>query len=550
MSQSLSQRQSQTMRLSPQQILYAKLLQLPTIQLEQRIKQELEENPMLEESLEETLEAAEAELGATAEPEPPAATLSETAADAPADVEPAQPSALTDTTADTTDIAATNGELKQDAAETKPDAAVEPIIEPATELPKVADEDFEHEIAEYLRDDYDGYKTSNFELKSGDDDGREFQQAYEESCSESLMEQLHFQSLTEKQFQIAGEIVGNIEDDGYLRCPLEAIADGLLTLGITTTEKEIEDVLEKIWYLDPVGIGARNLQECLLIQLRVLIRETDDEEKETLALLAEKMLGQYYTDFTMMHYEKLSQALGVSMQTLRRALMVIQHLNPKPGGGQGQARGNYITPDFVISFNGTELVATTTDRNAPQIRISNAYRTLLEDRSQPKATREFIKGKLDSARSFMTAIQMRQQTMRKVIAAMLKLQYEFFTEGAHKLKPMILKDVAEETGLDISTISRVANGKYVQTEKGTFELKYFFSASMETESGDEVSNRIIKQLIKDFIETEVSGKPLSDDKLAEMLTDKGYKVARRTVAKYREQMNIPVARLRKKIEVM
>lgn len=528
------------MRLSPQQILYAKLLQLPAMQLEQRIKQELEENPLLEDLTEiddlQTADAAanddepvvnpeipDAPAGSLNEPEPEASATSAPELSA-APNSPDPPAAATETSA--------------------------PPAEPAPEPTKTTEsDDFEREISEYLDDDLEGYKTSNFNLKSDDDD-REFQQAYEESFSEKLTEQLHLLSLTDKAMLIAEELIGNLEDDGYLRCPLDSIADGLLTMGVTASEKEIEDVLEKIWYLDPVGIGARNLQECLLIQLRVFCRETDDDQVDRDAHVAMKIIGQYYTDFTMMHYEKLLESLSIAATQLKRAIGIIQRLNPKPGGGNARSDTRYITPDFTVTFNGTELVASTSDRNAPQIRISNAYRHILEDKKQPKETREFLKNKLDSAKGFVTAIEMRRQTMQKVMKAILKLQYEFFTEGKHKLKPMILKDVAEETNLDISTISRVANGKYVQTDNGTYELKYFFTASMETESGDEVSNRVIKQFIKDYIEREEAGKPLSDDKLAEMLSENGYKVARRTVAKYREQLSIPVARLRRKIETL
>ncbi|PIO47885.1 MAG: RNA polymerase sigma-54 factor [[Chlorobium] sp. 445] len=265
------------------------------------------------------------------------------------------------------------------------------------------------------------------------------------------------------------------------------------------------------------------------------------------ASLLKKILTYHYTEFTMMHYQKLMQTLGVTQNELRRAVQLIQKLNPKPIRNSSE-RVKYIVPDFIVTFDGDELVVSANERNIPQIRISRRYKEILEDKRQDRSAREFIRQKIEAAKGFMSAIEMRRHTMRKIMDAIVRRQYEFFAVGPEKLKPMILKDIAEEAGVDISTVSRVVNGKYVQTDKGIWELKYFFSTAVETESGDEISNRIIKQFIKDFIEKEESGKPLSDDKLAEMLAQHGYKVARRTVTKYREQLNIPVARLRKKIE--
>jgi RNA polymerase sigma-54 factor len=508
----LSQNQRLSQRLSPQQILYVKLLQLPSLQLEQRIKQELEENPVLEE-LDGESESAEQDL------ELPAAELPEP------EINVAAPEVAT--------------------PDTPPDEKPEPIatVLEKPEREKQTEEEFEKEVAEYLGDDMEGYKTTDYN-KLGEDEEREYQYAYEESISEKLLKQIHLLDINEKDFAIAEEIIGNIDDDGYLRCPLESIVDGLLALGLTVTEKEIEDVLEKIWYLEPVGIGSRTLQECLLVQLAV-------QPPHTPRLgTAKAMIANHYEAFTMKHYEKLKDDLHLDQVGLKETIELIKKLNPKPGGGNFRQFGNYVVPDFFITKDADgNLVVTTSDRNVLQIKISSTYKRLLEDKSKPKDAREFIKQKFDSAKNFMAAIQMRRETMRKVMESIVKLQYEFFTEGKHKLRPMILKDVAEDIQMDISTISRVVNGKYVQTDDDVFELKYFFSEGIETESGEEVSNKIIKQAIKDLIDQEEATKPLADDRIAELLAEKDMKVARRTVTKYREQMQIPVARLRKRLEV-
>lgn len=509
------------MRLSPQQILYAKLLQLPINQLDQRIKQELEENPLLEEISEESDSPLENPIDAN---------------------KPAE-------TGESPEIGGTKeaekSPVKNDDDPSFDDQPVESAPKAKEIEQKVAPEDFDREVAEYFTDDEEGYKVPSF--RDSIDEDYVYQPVYHESFSERLIQDLRLLNLTERELTIAEEIIGNIEGDGYLRCPMEVISDGLMSFGFVSTDEEIEGVLEKIWYLDPPGIGARSLQECLLIQLKVLCEQVDDDDDERHCKQAIEILSNYYTDFTMMRFERLTQLLGISMDELRGAMSIIQKLNPKPGGDQS-ASSNYITPDFIVTFNGQELIATSNDRSAMQIRISAKYRHLLEDKKQPKPAKEFVRNKLESAKNFMTAIEMRRQTLIKVMNAILKLQYDFFAVGPHKLKPMILKDVAEDAGVDISTVSRVVNGKYVQAHKGIWELKYFFSAAVSTDSGDEVSNRIIKQNIKEMIDVEDSARPLSDDKIAELLNKKGFKVARRTVAKYREQLNIPVARLRKKID--
>lgn len=523
-SHALSQRQIQTLRLSPQQILYTKLLQLPLLQLEQRIKQELQENPLLEEGQENLEEDQESREVLTDEQLPEPNTLEATLRDA---VQSPIETPL-----------AENARTEKQASEKKPEE--EKVVQ--------EENDFDAELAEVLNnDDDEGYKVQQ-QRDPNDDAGDYLQPTYEENLSERLLAQLHLLDLSEKELQIAEEIIGNLDDDGYLRCTFEIIQDGLLTVGIEATEKEIETVLEKIWTLDPPGIGARNLQECLLIQLAALAKEDLDDEHEDARLLAQKILTYHYNDFVMKHYEKLLQELPCSTDELKRAVAFIQKLNPKPGGDVPSQIGNYVIPDFTITFNGQDLVLTANERTNIQIRLSKHYKNLMNDKSQSKETKEFLREKLSAAKGFIGAIQMRRHTMQKVMTALMKRQYDFFVYGESKLKPMILKDIAEDTQLDIATISRVVNGKYVQTDFGAFELKYFFTTAMETESGDEVSNRVIKQAIKDFIEKEESGKPLSDDKLAELLNERGYKLARRTVTKYREQLGIPVARLRKKIE--
>jgi len=503
--QVLSQRQGQIMRLSPQQILYTKLLQLPLIQFEERIKQELENNPLLE-------EVSEEEGFQTVEPqnEPPQIQEQANAKDSNADkVE-----------------ASTENEYGSEK------------IKNESESTELSDKEFQ----EFLPSEEEGYKVQTFREPA--DEEYFFQAVYHESLSDSLINQLRIQGLSETEEFIAEEIIGNLDSDGYLRCPLDVIQDGLLTLSIEATENDILNILNKIWFLDPPGIGARSLQECLIIQLQFKLDsdEYDDDDLE----LALRILQNQFEAFKMMHYDKIRNALKLSHEELRRAIETIQKLNPKPGGDSFDS-GNYITPDFVVIFENNELVAIANDRSSFQIRVSSRYKNLLDDKQQTKKAKEFVRQKLESARQFMSAIEMRRQTLHNVMNAILKLQYDFFTLGPNNLRPMILKDVADLAGVDISTVSRVVNGKYVQDRHGIWELKHFFSTAMETDSGDEISNRVIKQQIKTFIEKEESGKPLSDDKISQMLKEKGYKVARRTVTKYREQLNIPVARLRKKL---
>lgn len=528
-SQGLSQRQIQTLRLSPQQILYTKLLQLPVLQMEQRIKQELQENPLLEEVPEDLVEEED-----------------DTEDALPSEMLP-EPNSLEDTLRNLT-LNETDESVAQNSLSEHTPTEIHAVeTKPQEEKNLQEENDFDAELADVLNSDDDYYVTKPYR-NLNDDADNEFQPVYEENLSEQLLAQLHLLDLSERELRIAEEIIGNLDDSGYLRCSFEVIQDGLLTDGIHVTEEEIEAVLEKIWMLEPPGIGARNLQECLLIQLKALAQEELSDEQEEARILSYKILSSHYNDFVMKHYEKLMHHLQCSAEQLQRAIALIQKLNPKPGGNSTSSIGKYIIPDFTITFNGQELVLTSNERSNIHIRLSRHYKHLINDKTQSKETKEFLREKLLAAKGFIGAIQMRQYTMQKVMTAIMKRQYDFFIYGESRLKPMILKDIAEDTQLDIATISRVVNGKYVQTDFGVFELKYFFTTAMETESGQEVSNRVIKQMIKELIEKEDSSKPLSDDKIAELLNERGYKLARRTVTKYREQLGIPVARLRKKLE--
>ena len=370
------------------------------------------------------------------------------------------------------------------------------------------------------------------------------------STSDYIEEQLHLLDLDEHQFAIAEQIVGSLDDDGYLRRELEAIVDDLaFTRNVITDEKEIEHILRMIQRFDPPGVGARTLQECLLIQI-----ERKEEKTETTEI-AHRILKQYFEAFTKKHYEKLMRQLNVEEAVLKEAIDEIIHLNPKPGGSveTSKVSQQVIIPDFTININNGVLEVSLHSRNAPDLRISEGFKEMLQSyaRTKDKKQKEavlFIKQKIDSAKWFIDAIKQRQHTLTVTMQAIVERQKEFFLSGDEtKLRPMILKDIAEMTNLDISTISRVANSKFVQTEFGTLSLKYFFSESLQTDSGEEVSTREVKKILSDMVGGEEKDKPLSDERLTEMLKEKGYNIARRTVAKYREQLGIPVARLRKEL---
>lgn len=478
-------------KLSPQQIQLMKLLQIPTANLEQRIKEELEANPALDDSKE--IEEDE-EFGSDTE---------------------------------------------EDDEEKEKDENVEEVS-----------------VEDYLSDDeYDDYRTqvNNY---SADDEQKTIPIPVRKTFHEQLNQQLGLLNLGDHQFQVAQHLVGNIDDDGYLRRSLDAMVDDLaFSQNITTTEDELNELLSKIQKFEPAGVGAQDLRECLLLQLD----RNNDELLKNENELAIKLLSEHFDAFTKKHYDKLLKQLHVSEEELKDAIELIQKLNPKPGGSERSLGkdNHYIIPDFFIENQDGELILTLNARNAPYLRVNNSYKHMLADfkatdkkkkDKKQKETMVFIKSKIDSARWFIEAIKQRQQTMMLSMQTIMEIQYDYLISGDETaLKPMILKDIAEITGLDISTISRVANSKYVQTEFGTKLLKAFFSESLQTQSGEEVSTREVKKILSNVIEEESKRKPLSDQKLTEILKDKGYNIARRTVAKYREQLNIPVARLRKEL---
>jgi RNA polymerase sigma-54 factor len=367
-----------------------------------------------------------------------------------------------------------------------------------------------------------------------------------------LLDQLGMLKLNERDRKIAEQIVGSIDDDGYLRRETASIVDDLaFRQNIESTESEVESIIARIQQFDPPGVAARDLQECLLLQLE---RKKNEAKSVSLAI---SVLSEYFDEFTKKHYDKIQRGLNISEEEFRDVIRQIVKLNPKPGGnlgGAGKGEG-YVVPDFFIFNNAGTLELTLNSRNAPDLRISDGYRDMLKDydRGSKKDKRQkeavlFIKQKIDAAKWFIDAIKQRQQTLINTMQTIMEYQHEFFISGDEtSLKPMILKDIAERTGLDISTVSRVANSKFVQTEFGTYRLKFFFSESLSTDSGEEVSTREVKKILSDLIGDESKKKPLSDERLTELLQEKGYNIARRTVAKYREQLNIPVARLRREL---
>ncbi|HEX3168113.1 MAG TPA: RNA polymerase factor sigma-54 [Chitinophagaceae bacterium] len=495
LSQNLQQKLLQ--KLSPQQIQLMKLLQVPTANLEERIKEEMEENPALEQEEENHDDYEEAK-----------------------------------------DEFTENGEENFE----EPDGSEN-------------DYDDNIDISEYVKegdDDIADYKMRDDNYGSDEDDKKTIPFKTETSFYETLLDQLGLLKLDDKEQKIAEQIVGSIDEDGYLRRETTAIVDDLaFRQNVMTTEEEVESLIKRIQHFDPPGVAARDLQECLLLQLNRL----QDEGKNV--SVAIKAISKYFDEFTKKHYEKIQRGLDLNDEQLKEVMQQITRLNPKPGGNVGEINKaeSYVVPDFFIMNNGGKLELTLNSRNAPELRISEGYRDMLKeyDRGTKKDKRQkeavlFIKQKIDSAKWFIDAIKQRQHTLLDTMTAIMNHQHDFFLTGDQTtLRPMILKDIAEKTGLDISTVSRVANSKFVQTEFGTYRLKFFFSESLSTESGEEVSTREVKKILSDLIEAENKKKPLSDEHLTEMLQQKGYNIARRTVAKYREQLNIPVARLRKEL---
>lgn len=473
-------------KLSPQQIQLMKLLQVPTSELEQRIKEELEINPALEEGDHEDDEKFDDEKD-----------------------------------------------------------------EFSNEEDGNSDNERDYDINDYLEDDTPDYKTKS-NNHSSDDDDKVIPIAQGDSFQEVLIEQLNLRNLSERHKQIGAYIIGNLDEDGYLRREVDALVDDLaFSQNISTDEKEIERVLHVVQHLDPPGIGARTLQECLILQLKRA--DSDDLGTE----VAISVLERCFEEFSKKHYDKIMKKLHLTDETLKEAIDEIVKLNPKPGGSVKESSKNVqtIIPDFFIHEENNKLELTLNSRNAPQLKISRDYAEMLKDYQAKKGgddknkeAVQFVRQRIDSAKWFIDAIVQRQQTLLLVMNTIMQLQKEYFLSGDEtKLKPMILKDIADIVGMDISTVSRVANSKYVQTHFGTFLLKSFFSESLQTESGEEVSAREVKKILSDAIGGEDKKNPLTDDELAKLLKDKGYTIARRTVAKYREQLNIPVARMRKEI---
>jgi RNA polymerase sigma-54 factor len=484
--QKLGLNQSLQQKLSPQQIQFIKLLQVPTAELDTRIEEELEINPALEEG--------------------------------------------------------------EDVPEEKDQQEEE--FESPDDSASADDVD----LQEYLGDDdYSGYKMQS--EGGGDEVERDMPIPMTTSLHEQLMAQLDYLGLSEHHYSIGKQLVGSIESDGYIRREMEAIVNDLaFAQGIETTSEEVESILKKIQTFDPPGIAARNLQECLLLQL-----DRMDNGHDIDVAVAKKIIEECFDEFTKKHYQKIQKKLDTEDEDfVRDAMELIVRLNPKPGGGggTGMVKNQYIMPDYILTNNNGKLELALNSKNAPDLRVSKAYTEMFKayDKGDKKDKKlkeavTFVKQKLDAAKWFIDAIRQRQHTLLRTMQAIIDFQYEFFLEGDEtKLKPMILKDIALMINMDISTVSRVASSKAVQTDFGIFPLKYFFSEGISTDSGEEVSSREVKQIIKDIIEGEDKNKPFSDDKLETILNEKGYNIARRTVAKYREQLNIPVARLRKELK--
>ena len=538
--QTLSQKLQQ--KLSPQQIQLMKLLQIPTATLEQRIQEELEANPALEEG-DETADLLEGMTSMDLED----GDVDFFEREEKADREAEQASGDSDL-----DI------IDRDTAD---DYASE---EDAISL-REDDVELDDYLVDFIEDDPSTYKTRG-EDHGGDEEEKSIPLAFENTFHEYLEQQLGLVRLKdEREHAIAMQIIGSIDDDGYLRRDISAMVDDLLfSQNIATDEKEIDRMLALVQQFDPPGIGARDLRESLLLQLRHKLKQDDTmvsyEEKLGIQV-AIRIIDQYFDEFTKKHYPKLARQLNLDEEDLKTAVDEILKLNPKPASGfasRADRTVNYILPDFIVMNRDGEIELTLNARNAPDLRINDQYRDMLKafhaGRNGRRPSRKekeailFIKQKIDSAKWFIDAIKQRQQTMMLTMGAILDHQHDFFLSGDQKkIRPMILKDVADATGLDISTVSRVANSKYVQTEFGTKRLKEFFSESLQTQDGEEVSTLEVKKILTDLIKEEHKRRPLSDEKLKSLLLKKGYNIARRTVAKYREQLNIPVARLRKEL---
>ena len=496
--QRLSQQQKLLQKLSPQQIQLMKLLQVPTLLLDERIKEEIEENPALELDVEDFDEK----------------TLSEK----------------------------TNDEVDEFATDSNEEYGNE-------------EEYGNIDIAEYVKEGDDEDADYNFQkdvYTNGDDDGAfSFQPKFETTFYDHLLAQVNMLNLEKPLLKVAEFVIGSIDEDGYLRRDIPSIIDDLsFRQNIVVTETELKEVIKLIQEFDPTGVCAKDLQECLLLQLR-------KKEKNKIVNHAIKIIDKFFEEFIKKHYEKIQRSLVLSDSDLKEIIQLIVKLNPKPGAiyEVTNKAATYVLPDFFVQNINGELELSLNQKNAPDLRVSSSFRDMLKDYDKGKKKDErqkeallFIKQKIDAAKWFIDAIKQRQETLLLTMGRIMHLQEEFFLTGDESaLRPMILKDVSDRTGLDISTISRVVNSKYVQTEFGTYKLKYFFSESMSTDSGEDVSTREVKIYLNEIINAESKKQPLSDEKLTDLLNEKGYNIARRTVAKYREQLNHSVARLRKQI---
>ncbi len=486
---SLHQKLSQQQKLSPQQIQYQKLLQLNTLALEQRIKTELELNPILEETLVDEYE------------------------------------------------------LTQDQAEDK-----EKQDNDENDFEETASKEDEFEIEDFMnQSDFEEIRMN----KSPDDDDRVYPVApSRRTLSDKLLEQFYLLDLSEEQMVLGELIIQSLDTDGYFKQDLSKMVEDLeLFEDVKVSMEDAIDVLKRIQTLEPVGIAAGNLRECLLIQIR------NSSFDPYYSYLAEQILEHNFEDFVNKRFEQIEKSLNLNRQTLKSAVEIIHKLDPKPGEGNiASEEINQITPDFIVEKLENNYIITLNDRSVPSVTISQTYLEMLDTKKRKrkvsereKETHKFLREKFESAKWFIASIQQRRQTLMKIMRAIVEKQYEFFENGPRFLKPMIYKDIAEEVMMDISTISRVVNGKYVQSPQGIHELKYFFSEGLSTDSGTEISNKHIKELIKEICDNEDKKSPYSDDKIAAMLQEKGIHIARRTVAKYREQLMLPVARLRKEI---
>ena len=461
----------QTQKLSPLQIQTIKLIELPTQELEQRIRKELEENPVLDENTANDRDDEE------------------------------------------------DGPREVSLSEYKEDDSI-----PSYKL----------RVNNYSKDERPQYNT--FSVK--------------ESFTQSLMDQLGFRSLSEHQHSVAAFIIGSLDDDGYLRRDIESLVDDLaFRAGIETDEKEVLSMLKIIQEFEPAGVGARDLRECLLLQIKTF-KQTQD------VINATRILQDFFTEFTNKHFQKIISRMGITEDEMKAAMSKILKLNPSPGGQIDDSyndQAQQIVPDFILTLEDGELKLTMPRFSIPELKVNKKYADILMDAAnsserEKKEAATFVKKKLDSAKWFVEAIKQRHNTLESTMKAIIEYQHDYFIDGDEShLKPMVLKDIAEKTGFDISTISRVVNNKYIETHFGIYSLKYFFSEGLENQDGEEVSTRELKKALQECVDNENKRKPLTDDQLVDAMTQKGYKVARRTIAKYRDQLNIPKARLRKEL---